>query len=122
MPFFSWLRRIQRLLGGWPRRSIPPGSRRSHPLLEILEDRTVPSGPGVSYTVTNNWGSGLQAQIQLTNNQNTSLSNWQLQFTDPDNITSIWDAKIVSHVGNTYVIQGESWDTSIPAGGSLSFG
>lgn len=91
--------------------------------LEILEDRTVPSGgPGVSYTVTDNWGSGLQAQVQLTNNSSASLSNWQLQFTDPDNITSIWDAKIVSHVGNSYVIAGDSWDASIPAGGSLSFG
>lgn len=118
-----WLRNVKRWLRGWTQQSRPRGSRRSHPTLEILEDRTVPSGgPGVTYTVTNNWGSGLQAQIQVTNNQNTDLSNWQLQFTDPDNITSIWDAKIVSHVGNTYVIQGDSWDTTIPAGGTMSFG
>lgn len=119
---FPWLRHIRRLLGGWTRRSMVRGQRRSYPALEILEDRTVPSAPGVSYTVTNNWGSGLQAQIQLTNNQNTNLSNWQLQFTDPDNITSIWDAQIVSHVGNTYIIQGENYDNTIPAGGSVSFG
>ena len=120
---FRWFTDIKSWLGGWYRSSLPNPRRPCRPHLEHLEDRTLPSGgPGVNYTVTDNWGSGVQAQVQLTNNQNTPLTSWQLQFTDPDTITSIWDAQIVSHVGNQYVIAGDSWDNSIAAGGSTSFG
>ena len=38
------------------------------------------------------------------------------QFDLARNITSIWDASIVSHTGNHYVIQGDAWDSSIAGG------
>jgi hypothetical protein len=121
--FFRWKHILKRLWRGSALQTLRHTRQRSFPILEILEDRLVLSGgTSVSYTVTNNWGSGLQAQIQLTNNRNTALSNWQLQFNDPDTISSIWDAKIVSHIGKAYVIQGASYDDNIPAGGSVSFG
>ena len=37
-------------------------------------------------------------------------------------ITSIWDATIVSHTGNHYVIGNAGWNSTIPAGGTASFG
>ena len=79
-------------------------------------------GVAASYTLAQDWGTGFQGQIQLTNSQATSVANWQLQFDFARNLTSIWDASIVSHVGNHYVVAGDSWDSALPAGGAVSFG
>src|SRR5439155_1720014 len=38
------------------------------------------------------------------------------------NITNIWSAEIVSHVGNHYVIRNASWDADVAAGATASFG
>jgi Bacterial Ig domain/Cellulose binding domain/Calx-beta domain len=66
--------------------------------------------------------SGFQAQINITNSQTSKITNWQLQFDLAANISSIWDARIVSHSGNQYVIAGASWDANLPASGSVSYG
>jgi hypothetical protein len=75
-----------------------------------------------TYAVTNSWTSGFQAQLTLNNPQTTSVTNWKLEFDLAANITSIWDAQITSHVGNHYVITGASYDSTLPASGSVSFG
>src|SRR4051794_47324 len=81
--------------------------RRSRPALEALDARIVPAG-GVSstYAVTQDWVSGFQAQMTLNNTQATAVANWKLEFDLQASISSIWDAKILSHVGNHYVIGG----------------
>lgn len=90
--------------------------------VEMLEKRSLLSGVSVGMTVTNDWGTGFQGQIQLTNTQTTNVTNWKLEFDYARNITSIWDAQIVSHSGNHYVIQGASWDLNLPAKGNVTFG
>ncbi len=90
---------------------------------EMLEDRAMlASGVLATYTLINDWGSGYQGQIQLANQQTASVPNWQAQFDLAHNITSIWDATIVSHTGNHYVIQGAAWDSSIAGSSSVTFG
>lgn len=90
---------------------------------EMLEDRSMlAAGVVATYSVTNDWGSGYQAQIQLNNPQATSISNWQAQFDLARNITSIWNATIVSHTGNHYVVQGAAWDRTLAANSSVAFG
>lgn len=103
---------------GEPRR----GRRRVRPASEALEVRRVPAGATASFSVAQDWGTGFQASINLTNTQATSLDNWVLQFDYAASIDSIWNASIVSHVGNRYVIQGAAWNNTIPANSSVSFG
>ena len=90
--------------------------------LEVLEERCVPTGVVATYSVVQDWTSGYQAQITLNNQQTTAVSNWKLQFNLPASITSIWDATIVSHTGSTYVIGNAGWNSTLSAGGSVSFG
>jgi Cellulose binding domain/Bacterial Ig domain/Calx-beta domain/Glycosyl hydrolases family 18 len=91
--------------------------------LETLEDRRLlTAAVATTYSVTNDWGSGFQAQIDLANQQASAVQNWQLSFDMARNITSIWNATIVSHTGNHYVIAGASWDSSIAGNSSLDFG
>lgn len=106
--------------------AIPRARRRARPrfgpALECLDDRVLLSGVTATYTVQNDWGSGFQAQVALNNSNATSVANWQLQFDLAASISSIWSARIKSHVGNHYVVSGLSWDTAIPASSSLAFG
>ncbi len=89
---------------------------------EILEPRVVPSTVQVVYTLASNWGSGFQGQIAINSTDPVAIPNWKLQFTLNATISSIWDATIVSHTGTQYTVEGDSWDSSIPANGSQSFG
>lgn len=78
--------------------------------------------PQVAYTVTSAWGSGFQTSVTITNTGSTPIQNWKLQFTLPYAISSIWNAQVAAQSENTYTIIGDSWDISIPAGGSVNFG
>ncbi len=76
-----------------------------------------------SFNVSDDWGSGFVAGMTITNHASTSVSGWTLEFDFDRQITNIWNATIVSHVGNHYVIQAATWNRVIPAsGGSVSFG
>jgi aryl-phospho-beta-D-glucosidase BglC (GH1 family) len=94
--------------------------------LDQLEDRLALSGidttPSVTYLVANNWGTGFQADIKVVNDQANPLPNWTLQFDSPQQIGSIWNASIASHVGNHYVITPVAWNATIPTGGNVDFG
>ena len=93
-----------------------------HTTLERLEDRTLFAGVVAGYAVTQDWGSGFQAGIRLTNSQTTDVTSWRLEFDYSANITSIWDAKIVSHTGNHYVVTNAGWNSTLAASSAVSFG
>ncbi len=121
--FVSWLLSPKRSSKGSRsrnRRSAAPTNQSAQ--IEMLETRSLMSGVSVAMAVTSDWGTGFQTQMQLTNTQATAVPNWKLEFDYAPNITSIWDAQIVSHTGNHYVIQGLSWDQNLPAQGNLTFG
>lgn len=95
--------------------------------LERLEDRVVPAAgtdlnPAATFTVVNDWGSGFQASISVVNRQSVAIDDWRLEFDYSKNIDSIWNAGIVSHVGDHYVVKDAGWNSTIAAGASLSFG
>jgi hypothetical protein len=98
----------------------------------ITNDDTVPPPPppdpgtgqsaAVQFNVTNDWGSGFNGDVSVRNTGTSAVKNWQLQFTFAGTISSIWNASIVSHTGNQYVIKGASWNADLVAGATTSFG
>ena len=83
--------------------------RRINLSLEPLETRellTVSVTP--AFAVTNSWTSGYQADLRLDSHQSASIAAWRLEFDLAANISSIWNAKVASHVGNHYSITGAS--------------
>jgi hypothetical protein len=88
----------------------------------VLEDRAVPAGVLASYAVIQDWGSGFQAQVSLANQQASAVPNWTLAFDYPASIGAIWDATVLSHSGTHYVLGNAGWNSTLPAGGSVSFG
>jgi hypothetical protein len=85
-----------------------------------------PAAANVSATAafadTQDWGTGFTGYVTVTNTGNGDINGWTLEFDFTGNVTDIWNAQVVSHVGNHYVIQNASWDAAIAAGQSVSFG
>jgi hypothetical protein len=84
------------------------------------DDVSAPSG-AARFQMLSDWGSGFTGQINL-HNSGAATTKWQVSFDFAGQITSIWDARIVSHVGNRYVVANESYNGALAAGGNASFG
>jgi hypothetical protein len=80
------------------------------------------NNPGVVFNVTDDWGTGFVAEIRITNTTTTTLQNWTLEFDFDRQITSIWNATLVSRTGTRYVIKPAAWNTTLAPGESLTFG
>nr|WP_088042647.1 glycosyl hydrolase family 18 protein [Bacillus sp. EAC] len=76
----------------------------------------------VTFTISSDWGTGFNYDLKIKNNGTAPINNWRLEFDYTGNITTIWDAKIVSKTGNHYVIESAGWNSVIAAGGTVSFG
>lgn len=74
------------------------------------------------FAVSQDWGSGFGADITVTNQSGTKIDQWRLEFDFNHNIDSIWNARIISHAGNHYVIGDAGWNALLAAGGTVSFG
>lgn len=118
---------------GVPERRRSLKSRRLLTSLEPLEGRELLAAaiitaatPAVSgtaaFSVVNDWGSGFTGSVALTNSGTTSINGWTLQFQFDSEITQIWDARIVSHTGNQYVIQDAGYNAILAPGATLTFG
>jgi aryl-phospho-beta-D-glucosidase BglC (GH1 family) len=92
------------------------------PMLESLEDRLTPTGPAINFAVVNDWGSGFQGQITITDNLPTPINNWSLNFNFNPTITSMWNGNISSHSSNQYVVANAGYDASIAPGQSVTIG
>lgn len=75
----------------------------------------------INYTVGNSWSSGFIGSIAVPGGSQ-GLNGWTVEFDAAFDITSIWNAEIVSHVGNHYVVRNAAWNANVPAGGEASFG
>ena len=69
------------------------------------------------------WKESYNGTISIQNISNTDIKDWTLQFDFKDEITNIWDAEIVNHTGNTYLIKNARYNQNIKAdGGTITFG
>ena len=75
----------------------------------------------VRYTVKDNWGSGFIGNMTVEGGT-SGTRGWTVEFDAGFAITNIWGAEIVSHVGTHYVLRSASYNTNVPAGGSVTFG
>lgn len=103
-------------------RCTPASRVRARLSIDSLEARDVPAGIHAAYTITQDWTSGFQAQVQLSNDGSSAVAFNSLSFSLPATISSLWDAKLVSHTGSQYSVTNPGWNTTIPAGGSITFG
>lgn len=76
----------------------------------------------ILYNLDNDWEIGFSSSISLTNNTDTTLEDWVLEFDFDREITEIWNGVIESHEGNHYVIKNASHNANILPGQNILFG
>ncbi|MEU6378508.1 glycoside hydrolase family 18 chitinase [Streptomyces sp. NPDC046909] len=76
-----------------------------------------------TYTKTQDWGTGFEAKWTVTNTGTTSLSSWTVEWDFPSgtSVTSAWDADVTSS-GTHWTAKNKSWNGTLAAGASVSFG
>ncbi|PFG42660.1 cellulose 1,4-beta-cellobiosidase [Isoptericola jiangsuensis] len=87
------------------------------------KEPTTPAGAcTVTYTA-NSWNTGFTGSITLKNDSASTVDGWELvfAFADGQAITQGWSAEYAQS-GPTVTVTPAAWSSSIPAGGSVSFG
>lgn len=79
-------------------------------------------GYDVQYNITNEWDTGLQGEIVITNTSEEPLEAWELSFDSTFAINNLWNGRIISSEDNHYVVASEMWSNPISAGSSVTIG
>ncbi|MEO0830475.1 MAG: cellulose binding domain-containing protein, partial [Pseudomonadota bacterium] len=74
----------------------------------------------VTTKIESQWADGFVTQIEFE--PNVTMSGWTIQFETDAEITNIWNAEIVSRVGNLYTVTNKDYNGTISEGGSAKFG
>ena len=73
-------------------------------------------------TVLSTWNTGYTMTVNITNTSNETVNGWELKVNKADfDISNIWCAE-VTESGEYLIIRPMSWNATISAGGSVSFG
>ena len=76
----------------------------------------------IDYKVNSDWGTGLTGQLEIRNLSSEEIYDWTLEFDSDYHFEQFWNAEIVSHQGNHYVIKNKSYNAVIGAGQTLGLG
>ncbi|GAB4179888.1 MAG: hypothetical protein Fur0032_20650 [Terrimicrobiaceae bacterium] len=76
----------------------------------------------VAVNVENDWGSGVQVEVNVTNTTLKTATDWRVEIPFPGQITSIWNASIASSRSGVFVIRPAAWNRSLKPGEKTSFG
>ncbi|MCB8875308.1 cellulase family glycosylhydrolase [Acidisoma silvae] len=71
---------------------------------------------------TQSWTGGFLDSLTVGNSGSQGVSSWEVEITTPSTITNLWNAVIVSHIGNTYLVGNASYNADIAAGGLVTAG
>ncbi|MFH8973510.1 cellulose binding domain-containing protein [Streptomyces sp. NPDC017890] len=77
----------------------------------------------VTYTVTNQWAGGFQADVRLTNTGTSAWNGWSLgwSFTGGQQVTQMWNAGHTQS-GTAVTAKNVGWNANVPPGASVGFG
>ena len=76
----------------------------------------------IQYKLDSDWGTGFKGSISITNNTDTALEDWVLEFDFDREITEIWDGVIEKHEGNHYIVRNAGYNSAIAPDEKVSIG
>ncbi|WP_174505148.1 cellulose-binding domain-containing protein, partial [Streptacidiphilus carbonis] len=85
---------------------------------------TAPAGGcEVDYALSSQWSGGFGANVTLVNHGTAAVNGWSVAWTFPDGqkITQLWNGSF-SQTGSAVTVTNTSYNGTIAAGGSASFG
>ena len=79
------------------------------------------STPGtLQYEIRSQWNGGFIADVTWA--PASDVEDWRIELTFDGELVNIWNAQIVSHVGDTYVLRNLGRNGDLDAGETVSFG
>lgn len=79
-------------------------------------------GCSITYKETSSWGNYVNADIVLKNDTDSDKSLWKIEMVYGGCIDNIWNADIISSEDGHYIIAAKTYNSTIAAGQSVSFG
>ena len=76
----------------------------------------------VSVCIYDDWDSGCNGEFIITNNGEKVIEDWVLEFDYEAQLINIWNAEIIKHEGNHYIIKNVQHNANIQSGQSISVG
>lgn len=67
-------------------------------------------------------GGAFNADVTIRNTGDRTIENWTLGFSQPYEITNIWNGIVQAYENGAYAIQNAGSNQDIPAGSSVNFG
>lgn len=109
-----------------PTATDTPGEPTNTPVPPTATTPPTSGSCSVDYAIANQWGTGFQADVTITNNETTAVSGWNLDWAHADSqvVTSGWNVTI-AQTGNSVSASNpaSNWNGNIGAnGGTVSFG
>jgi hypothetical protein len=74
------------------------------------------------FRVVNDWGSGFQAEIEITNLGADPIGGWTLEFELARTITSLWNGTLVGSAGDVHTVGDAGYNAQILPGQSVIIG
>ncbi|MEH0574274.1 cellulose binding domain-containing protein [Streptomyces sp. B21-108] len=86
-------------------------------------DPTPTGACAVTYTITNQWSGGFQADVKLANTGTSGWTGWSLNWAFPggQSISQLWNADYTQS-GSAVTAKNIGWNGNVAAGSSVSFG
>jgi hypothetical protein len=75
-----------------------------------------------NFHVVNDWGSGFQAEIEITNLGTNPIAGWTLEFSLPRSIVSLWNGIYTGRVGDVHTVDNAASNAQILPGESVTIG
>lgn len=81
------------------------------------------AAPAVTYAETSSWDGGYVGRYTITNSTSSAMPTWKVGFVLPagSSVSSLWNGTEAAS-GQSYTVTPASWNATVPAGGSVSFG
>lgn len=76
----------------------------------------------ITFSLINVWENGYQAEVIIDNISDKQVENWTLSFVYKGEITDLWNAEIVEHQGNRYVVKYMDYNRDVVKGAPVTFG
>lgn len=101
---------------------IPQSAYATSATVTMTEEEYTSEGCTITYKETSTWGNYVNADIVIENNTDSDKSLWQLSMVYNGVIDNIWNADIVSSENGIYQLAAKTYNSTIAAGQSVSFG
>lgn len=83
---------------------------------------TQDSSYSVNYIIDSDWGNGFTGRIEIHNKSDKPIEDWSLDFDFENDISNIWNAKVMKHTDNHYTVNNAGYNQNIAAGATVSLG